>query len=344
MRAPDVTAGAASNLEPRFRVTHFLPVLLLVVLLGALLLAGVPAKEPTFSQLDKRISAAGWGAVAVAVLSSLFVALLLRPFQLQLVRLLEGYWGDGLVANKIATYLRTSELMRLEAIGYRMAAAEKGVRKNLADSARRLQATPPSIWRDRQLRLLRRLEVGPETAPRLLEQLQWFPSRERVLPTRLGNILRSIEESAGERYGLNTITVWPRLHQLASDPLREQLQRARDDYDTAARMCAGLAVFAAVTAALLIPEGGWWRALPFVLSLLSWIAYRSACAGARYWGLLVHTAFDLHRFDLLTRLRVELPATRSEELLVNRELSELLATRQPAKSRRRYARPAGLEA
>jgi hypothetical protein len=226
--------------------------------------------------------------------------------------------------RRLAIHLRASQAARREALKIRAAVAEANQQARISDHLE-LLATSDTSQSLRHSRFVRSYRAGPETQARLLDELRWFPAPDRLLPTRLGNTLRSIEDNAGQRYGLNTITVWPRLYPTLSEPLRDQANRARDDYDTAARLCAGLALLAVVFAALLLPAGGWWRLAPVVLATFSFIAYRAACSGARYYGLVVYTAFDLHRFDLLVRLRLDLPERPVDELHVNRRISDFLA-------------------
>jgi hypothetical protein len=283
MRA-NSAAVATSDLEPRFRVTQVLPILILAFVLGALVVAGAPWREPTFSELSQRLSDRDWGVPVAGVLGSILVALVFRPLQVQLVRVLEGYW-DGGRWQSVARYLTASQIARREVLEHQ------------------------------------RLAANAELKGRIDENLKWYPRPGRTLPTRLGNILRSAEDQAGQRYGLETTVVWPRLYPLLSDVLREQVNRARDELDSAARLAVGLAFLAVVGAGLLVPNGGWWRALPAAFAVLSVVSYRAACASARYYGLTIYTAFDLHRFDLIEQLRIEVPSSPHTEFAVNATLS-----------------------
>ncbi len=65
-----------------------------------------------------------------------------------------------------------------------------------------------------------------------------FASPERLLPTALGNVLRSAEDRAGVRYGADSVVVWPRLFPL----LPEQLARSVEDEVTQLDVSARLTV------------------------------------------------------------------------------------------------------
>lgn len=286
-------ASTASDLEPRFRVTQLLPILLLAGVVTALVASGSPADAPSLARLMAHLDAAKVQASALLFGGSVLLALVLRPFQVQLVRLLEGYWGAGRTARALSRFLLASELQRREVLLRQHAVADK------------------------------------ESQAQTWNKLRWYPEPTRMLPTRLGNTLRSIEDSAGQRYGFETVVVWSRLYPLLGDVLREQVHQARDDYDTAVRLTAGLGLISLGSAAMLLPAGGWWRLLPPVLGALSIVSYRGACAGARYYGTVVFAAFDLHRFDLLRRLRVEMPSSPLDEMRVNQAISKFLSERSP---------------
>src|SRR5262245_48899878 len=50
----------------------------------------------------------------------------------------------------------------------------------------------------------------------------YFPySLERVMPTRLGNITRAYDQYSNRRWGLDGVTVWPRVEALLTDAERD---------------------------------------------------------------------------------------------------------------------------
>jgi len=67
------------------------------------------------------------------------------------------------------------------------------------------------------------------------------------------------------------------------------------------------------------------RWIPVVTLLLMIVAYSAAIEAAVSQGVVLLTAFDLHRFDLLRGLHLELPNTPEEELRRNSKISEFLA-------------------
>ncbi len=55
--------------------------------------------------------------------------------------------------------------------------------------------------------------------------------RDRATP--IGNILRAAERRPADKYGLDTITVWPHLWLLLPEDNRQELRAARTSLDTA---------------------------------------------------------------------------------------------------------------
>jgi hypothetical protein len=84
-----------------------------------------------------------------------------------------------------------------------------------------------------------------------------------------------------------------------------------------------------VITVLLLWQSGWWLALAFVPLVTAVVSYRAAVTAAVAYGEAVRTAFDLHRFDLLTHLHLGLPGTPEEEASMNRSLTRFWAQGVP---------------
>lgn len=224
----------------------------------------------------------------------LLVGVVVAPFQIALVRLLEGYWG------------RSALGLRLTSVGVEVQ------RRRMV----RLQAATelPSGWAQDP----RRVEIELKAAAAAL-QVREFPEEGLLLPTRLGNVLRAAETNAGERYGLDTVESYPRLRQVLSERLDQGLAELLTQLDAAAAFASAFFLSGILSLAL-APHGGW-AAVPLGFLLLSWLSYRGARVVAGHHGRLLLAAFDLHRFDLLKQLHYQLPADPEAELIFNRQLS-----------------------
>lgn len=148
-----------------------------------------------------------------------------------------------------------------------------------------------------------------------------------MLPTMLGNVLRSSEGRAGSRYGLDAIIVWPRFYPILSNKVTAVLDDLRDQLDLAARFCVMFGVATMISIVFLAADG-WWLTAAAVTLAGSLLSYRAALAAAAAYGQALEAAFDLHRFDLLTALHLPLPADLIGEVPANQELSRFL--RQPS--------------
>jgi hypothetical protein len=263
--------------------------MLLLLVLG-LVASGAPATPPDFGRAVEWMDSLSGGRILALLLLALTFSLLLHPFQFGLVRLLEGYW-DGWAVGRLLSRVMVGRQ-----------------RRRLA----RLQATAWSIPQSSSEERRHRRALG---------HLDAYPAVDRLLPTRLGNALRAGEDEAGPRYGLATMTLFPRLYPSLSDRLAGLVDDARDQLDTAARLSVTLLIATVGSAALLVSHGPW-LGVPATTALLSWIAYRAAVHTAYAYGQALCLAFDLHRFDMLQALHYPLPTDPAQERAFNEQLSE----------------------
>jgi hypothetical protein len=247
--------------------------------------------------------------LGLVTLAAVLASLILHPFQLRLTRLFEGYWGDGRLGRTLGNLcveLHRRHCDRLDLLGRDPVVAESVI----ADASQREVAA----WRE-------------GVKDRALEQRSSYPEDDdRLLPTRLGNILRAAEDSAGQRYGLDSVAFWPRLYPYIKGELADSLARVRDQLDLSVRLCATLIVATLVATGMLATDGRW-LLVPATTAVLAWIAYRSALSTASAYGEDVHVAFDLHRFDMLEGMHYRLPANLDEECEFNDQLTRFLESR-----------------
>jgi hypothetical protein len=291
-------------------VSSFVPTALLGLALlwvvGGGALNGRPDRDRFVAAMHDLSGVEVLGLVLMIVLA----AALAHPFSIDRLRFLEGYW-DGSPAAPLAR------------IG---CARHRRLRRRLQGIVR---TTPQSEQEKRRWR-------------RASRQLSQYPEERLLLPTRLGNVLRAAEAKAGQRYGLDTVIMWPRLYPHVPDPLARALHETRNQLDTYASLCVSFLVAGVILAAVLLTDGPW-LAVPGATLAAGWIAYRAATTTAIKYGEAVAVAFDLYRFPMLDGLGFAQPSNLEEELRFNQELTRFFQSGRPlrgADDLHRYREPA----
>ncbi|MHC3468231.1 hypothetical protein ACYF6T_05925 [Streptomyces sp. 7R007] len=279
----------------RVLTVHFAPCALFVAGVVALVRAGSFSGRSDWAAVWPERPTAILGLFSLVTTGAALLALLVQPFQVRAVRVLEGYWDRWPLTARLAGWLARAQRRRWHALQRRAERVAHGdtARRVQADARRRLAAHPPA---------------------------------ESLLPTALGNALRAGELSAGERYGLTTLTSWPRIYPQVSEQLAQALRSARDALDTAVNLCWSFLVLSvAGTAALYDEPSDWWLCVAALV--LAGVAYKGAVVAAQSYSGLMHVVYDLHRFDLVGALHQRLPNDRAEELEVFARISDLVAGR-----------------
>ncbi|MEU6719612.1 hypothetical protein ABZ897_49830 [Nonomuraea sp. NPDC046802] len=125
---------------------------------------------------------------------------------------------------------------------------------------------------------------------------------EPVLPTRLGNLLRSAEDYPRTRYGIDAVLVWPRLFPLLPTSFTAGFASSRARLDAALAGTALSLVFAVAAPLCTVVAGGsiWLAAAYLLAGVLSGLTgYRAALTAALAHGQQIRVAFDLYRGLLL---------------------------------------------
>jgi len=169
--------------------------------------------------------------------------------------------------------------------------------------------------------ILRRLQyIGIEINRRRMRRLirahepteKWYPPSEHdLLPTRLGNALRAAERYAGKPYGLESVTMLPRLFPIVSPSVSAIFVDLRNQLDVAARYTVVLAIITSTGLAVLATDGPW-LLLPVVAALLMWASYRAAIRNAVSYGNGLRLLFELHHGQLVQALGWKVPESIDE--------------------------------
>jgi hypothetical protein len=301
----------------RFSIVSVFPAALVVFDVFVLVQSGAFSGRPDIHALIVQSKHLGAGTILLLALSVFVLGLMLQPFQLAMVRLLEGYWG----ASRPATFIFN-----------RVAAPRRRWFATQLQLSRLQIAEPKPVSGQRidgyheELREFRKRQRKKARADAV--RLRYPRTVDRVLPTALGNALRSFEDTAGQRYGLETIPAFRRLYPLMSNSLSKSYADSRLQLDSAAGLCVAFFVITLVSIPPLAGDG-WWQAMPAGTALLTWITYRGAIASALLMGRHVTTAFDLHRHDLIAAMRYAPAPDAALEYAFNTRLSRWLAGNDP---------------
>jgi hypothetical protein len=244
------------------------------------------------------------------------VATILHPLQFITARLLEGYWGTMPLAIAAMNVRIVHHRKRKRGLWEKAADNQETWTEECRKILRKQPGYRPE-WEADQDELKVRLENILKSergdplmrhavaAQEALRRVDIYPTNDhRILPTQLGNALKSFEDSAGRQYGLNAITISPHLHLVAPDWHRNYLMDARESMDSTIRICTVGLVAAVLTIGFLYAQGLWllWALLPYAVSYL---AYRGAVSAAQAYGGAVGTAIDLNRFRIYTELGLD---------------------------------------
>lgn len=154
-----------------------------------------------------------------------------------------------------------------------------------------------------------------------------------VLPTRLGNVIRSFESYPYRQYRIRAITVWPRLTAVVDKDYAAQIEGIKStlDFTLNGSLLSGVLAALVLGVRLFYPvglaEARVWIPVALellVLMLASYGLYLAALSRANAWGSSVKGAFDIYRWKLLESLGYRYaPETLDKE----RELWDWISTR-----------------
>ncbi len=271
------------SLASRFFWTSYLPTYAGALFVLTVIWAGAPGTGISFSRAWRTAASLGVGEVLLIAVGVTVAAVLFQPLQLATVRVLEGGWPGGVGAGVGRTLQRRRK-------------------RRLADAARLPDgAGEPDAGTVQQAGV---------AATRLRRR---YPLPDYLVrPTALGNALCAAEDTAGRGFGWDAVVAWPRLYTVLGDRTRALVDDRRDAMDAAVRLSVTSGTVAVVTAALLVRAGSW-LTIALVPSAVAVVAYLGAVQAAVAYGEAVHTAFDIHRFDLLAALHLPLPVDQDEE-------------------------------
>ena len=151
-----------------------------------------------------------------------------------------------------------------------------------------------------------------------------------ILPTRLGNAIRSFEYYSYREYGIDSVEIWPRLVAVIPTDYAVSIDDTKTTLDfmlNCSLLSAVLAIALFIIGVIYLPSflaagSLYWVFKIAALVCLSYFFYLLSVNSARSWGLLIKSAIDLYRWDLLKKLGYQQQlVTREAERAHWREVS-----------------------
>lgn len=261
-----------------------------------------PAEFP----LLKPLEALGteWVVVFLAFLT-LVLSGLLYNLNIPIIRMYEGYpWLNSWVGEHSASHQRTR---------FKAAEARNAGMQEVIDYLKEQGTDAEDVRAVEGMR------------PRIGQRVNYeFPGRESlVLPTRLGNIIRSFEFYPSRQYGMSSIALWPRLVAKVDKDYAAAIDDTKSSFDFMinSSVLSTVLSFVILVTGLSYPSSMgsqadwlWWLVEVAAFLALAYLLYRGSISRASAWGSMVKGAFDLYRWDLLKQLGYErAPKTVPEE-------------------------------
>lgn len=311
----DVVDATRSSIGRYFSLISVLPSMLLVLYLYVLIASGAWSGDPQPARVVPATADLGLGSVTLLVVASLGLGLILHPLQFAFVQILEGYWGPGAIVARIRAVRMSQQWRRLERLRLQKALAGYHLRN-----------VDPTVMPENHALLSSRKDEADRLAAN-------YPEEPRlVMPTRLGNVLRYYETTAGFPFGLNTIQIMPYLARVAPAEDMRYVNDQRSLLDLAARM-AVTGMLATAMSALFLWQHGFWLLVALIPYAVAYLSYRGAIVAAAAYGQALTAIIALNRFTLYERLRLPLPANTWAERAANARLRRLLLETGPADER-----------
>jgi len=334
-----VTEVASAALESSrsigryFSVISMVPSLLFVLYVYGLFAAGAWSGSFEPAKALHAAGKLGVSEIVALLVAALVLGLVLHPFQFSMTQLLEGYWegsgiGRRLALSRILHYRHVARTLNADAKKAEKA-WRRAVRHDRAARGRLESGNPERrkhaeiMWLDTEpgdqmLADYLRAEAARGARGR-------FPiAARRTMPTRLGNVLRRYEDSAGRQYGLDFLRLAPHFNLVAVKEHREYVDDCRKGLDLGVRLCVLFGIATALSVVLLVSDGAW-LLLSFAPYCVSYLAYRGAVSSAEAYGTALSTLIDLNRFALYEQLHLPLPTDTMAEKSRNVQLLKLLA-------------------
>jgi hypothetical protein len=255
-----------------------------------------------------------WKTAALAGLAVLLSGLL-YTLNAPIIRFYEGYPWEHSLVGQLLTGVQKRRWSKTVGMGRGLQAVDPGGGEAAPPPAgepiaRGQKTEPQPADAAATAREHARAEALAELSDRMLRR--WnsaFPSEQgMVLPTRLGNTIRSFEDYPRRQYEMSAIPLYPRLLGVVEPGYASTMDDAKSSFDFMINV-SFLSVLSAGGLLLLgvasrgvagLPPAFWLQVAGLMMA--GRVFYAGSISQAAAWGNLVRGAFDLYRGKLLAQL------------------------------------------
>jgi hypothetical protein len=301
-----ILSGISNYFSKSLILGTFLPVVVFVVFIWLLAVPLFPSDWPFFKPLEALDTQ--WKVLAISFFTIVLSGILFNVNS-PLIRLYEGYpWSNLWIGERRRKhYQRQFRILQAQWKGIPWLEFE------LQKKAAGLNIEDPRIKQAQNKKKGAGLRLNTD-----------FPKDEKlVLPTRLGNVIRSFESYPDIQYNMEAVILWPRLVAKVDKEYSGAIDGTKTSFDFMLNCSALSAVLALLmlvvgliypTPLTSLPSALWWLVEIVVFWVAAFFFYQLSIDRAKAWGNTVKGAFDLYRWDLLKQLGYSrLPQTVTEE-------------------------------
>jgi hypothetical protein len=293
-----------------FLVASFAPMVLLMA--ANMLLVAAEVLRPVDA---KYLTAFGIGEPLVSLAVVAILSVFLQQFSRTLIRVFEGYHGQKFLWLSFGSvgFFLTIDLVDVAAVSWGWISILAIV--FAAISVLHIVFARYHRWRyDKWCKKIE--ELAKTNKRQALTERRDLSRRyplnsSLILPTRLGNILRSFEHHPRHLYNIAPISGWARLVAVIPDNFRGLIEEQEANVTFLLNVILVILILGCEFFALRSAAPTTLAPLALLTLPTAYIVYRAACSAAIGWGEFVRSAFDLYRLDLLKQLGVHVPPALS---------------------------------
>lgn len=293
----------------RILLLEQLPTVAIASYILILIWSGAATHPPDMSTVAKTVHGLNVSTFLILVIALFIGSVALSPLLSWFAAMLEGYaiphWlANRLMRRKLRRFYREqktrhqleSQLYERDFAGIDDTAEESELRRGIDDAWRKLGDFPEDV--------------------------------RYVTPTRLGNLMRRVEITAGQLWGFDSVVMLPRLMQVLPERPAEIVNEQLAQVQLPMRLCAA-SLIGIVFSVPLLYRWGWWNLLLIALLLLALMFYYASLGAARQLEPVLSAAFDMHHGLILAALGAPEDLRPERRLEVLRDFSHAIMSGDP---------------